>query len=352
MSNDAHSFSINGWPIGPDHPPFVIAELSANHNGDIERAFAIMRAAKEAGADAVKLQTYSADTHTIDHDGPGSTVEGGLWKGRKLYDLYKEAGTPWDWHEALFAYGQKLGITVFSSPFDLSAVEFLEKFDVPAYKIASFELVDIPLIRAVAKTRKPMIMSTGMASFEEIEEAVNAARSSGCTQLAILHCVSAYPATPEESNLKTIADLANKLNVTVGLSDHTPGTVTSVAGVAIGASIIEKHVTLRRSDGGPDAPFSLEPEELRVLCVECKAAWASLGDVAYGPIESEKSNLVFRRSLYAVEDIPEGEPLTTQNIRSIRPAHGLAPKHLNEILGRHATRTIARGTPLIWDLIE
>ena len=352
MNEPAASISIDGRPIGPDHPPYVIAELSANHNGDIKRAFAIMRAARDAGVDAVKLQTYSADTLTIDHGGPGFIIETGLWKGRKLYELYEEAGTPWDWHEPLFAYGKELGITVFSSPFDPTAVEFLENFDVPAYKVASFELVDLPLIKTIAATRKPMILSTGMANFEEIEEAVDAARSVGNTELAILHCISAYPATAEESNLRTIADMADRLGIVIGLSDHTLGIATAVASVAIGASIIEKHFTLHRSDGGPDSAFSLEPEELSTLCGECRVAWSSLGDITYGPSKAEEGSLAFRRSLYAVEDIPAGGKLTDKNIRSIRPGFGLPPKHLDEIIGRRAIRDIPRGTPLCWDLLK
>ncbi len=352
MSKRTAPFSINGRRIGPTHPPFIIAELSANHNGDINRAFAIMRAAKDAGADAIKLQTYSADTLTIDHDGPGFIIESGLWKGRKLYDLYEEAGTPWEWHEPLFAYGKELGITVFSSPFDPSAVAFLEKFDVPAYKVASFELVDLALIKTIAATGKPIILSTGMASFEEIEEAIDTARSAGCTYLAVLHCISAYPAKPEESNLKTIADMAERLGIVIGLSDHTTGIATATAGVAMGANIIEKHFTLRRSDGGPDSAFSLEPEELSILCKTCKVAWASIGEVAYGPSETEKNSLVFRRSLYIVEDIPPGGKLTKDNVRSIRPGFGLPPRHLPDVLGQTAKQAIPRGTPLQWDLLE
>jgi len=352
MNKPSTTFSIDGRQIGPQHPPYIIAELSANHNGDLERAYAIMRAAKDAGADAIKLQTYSAETLTIDHDGPGFIIETGLWKGRKLFELYEEAGTPWEWHEPLFAYGKELGITVFSSPFDASAVAFLEKFDVPAYKVASFELVDLALIKIIAATGKPMIMSTGMARFEEIEEAIDTARSAGCTDLAVLHCISAYPAKPEESNLKTIADMAERLGVVIGLSDHTMGIATATAGVAMGANIIEKHVTLRRSDGGPDSAFSLEPQELSTLCETCKVAWASIGEITYGPSETEKNSLVFRRSLYVVEDIPAGGTLTKDNVRSIRPGFGLPPRHLPDVLGQTAGKAIPRGTPLQWVLLE
>jgi len=252
----------------------------------------------------------------------------------------------------LFAYGKELGITVFSSPFDPSAVAFLEKFDVPAYKVASFELVDLALIKTIAATGKPIILSTGMASFEEIEEAIDTARSAGCTDLAVLHCISAYPAKPEESNLKTIADMAERLGVVIGLSDHTMGIATATAGVAMGANIIEKHVTLRRSDGGPDSAFSLEPQELSTLCETCKVAWASIGEITYGPSETEKNSLVFRRSLYVVEDIPAGGTLTKDNVRSIRPGFGLPPRHLPDVLGQTAGKAIPRGTPLQWVLLE
>ena len=352
MTAPLQNISINGRNIGPCHPPYIIAELSANHNGNIERAFAIMRASKEAGADAVKLQTYSADTMTIDHDGPGFKIESGLWKGRSLYDLYQEAGTPWNWHAPLFAYGKELGITVFSTPFDSSAVAFLEEHNVPAYKVASFELLDLPLIRTIAATGKPIIMSTGMADRVEIEEAVETARSGGCKELVVLHCVSAYPATPEDSNLKMIADLASNLNCIVGLSDHTLGVVTSIAGVALGANVIEKHVTLKRSDGGPDSAFSLEPHELSILCKEAHTAWLAIGKVDYKRGTSEEDMLILRRSLYAVEDIPKGAALNDKNIRAIRPGYGLPPKHFPNILGKKAISLIRRGTPLSFDLFD
>lgn len=343
---------IDGRPIGPQHPPYIIAELSGNHNGDIQRAFEIMDAAKAAGADAVKIQTYTADTITIDHDGPGFTIEGGLWDGRRLHELYREAHTPWEWHAPLFDHGRRIGITVFSTPFDPTAVDLLESLGAPAYKIASFEAVDLPLIRRIAQTGKPIIMSTGITDLREICEAVEAARAGGCRDLILLHCVSAYPAPPEDMNLRTIPHLAETFGVTAGLSDHTLGTAVSVAAVVLGAGVIEKHVTLRRADGGPDASFSLEPPELVDLVASCRAARAALGRVSYEREASEKGNLVFRRSLYAVADIQAGERLTPANVRSIRPGYGLAPKHTDAVLGRTAKATIRRGTPLSWDLLD
>jgi N-acetylneuraminate synthase len=343
--------SIAGVALGSGHPPYVIAELSGNHNGSIERAFAIMAAAKQAGANAVKLQTYTADTITIDHDGPGFRIEGGLWHGRRLYELYQEASTPWEWHEALFAKGRELGITVFSSPFDATAVDLLERLGAPAYKVASFEIVDLPLIRRIAATGKPVIMSTGMADLGEIAEAVRAFQAAGGRELALLHCVSGYPTPVGESNLRTIPHLAAAFDAVVGLSDHTLGIEVPVAAVALGAALVEKHVTLRRADGGPDAAFSLEPEELSALCAGSHNAWLALGHISYEQQASEKGNLALRRSLYAVTDIAAGSTFSEANIRSIRPGYGLPPKYLPDILGKRAARAIARGTPLSFDLI-
>jgi pseudaminic acid synthase len=343
--------TIAGRAIGPGQPPYVIAELSGNHNGDIGRAFAIMEAAAAAGADAVKLQTYTADTITIDHDGPGFTIAGGLWAGRTLHELYREAHTPWDWHPALFEKGRELGLAVFSTPFDFSAVDFLESLGAPAYKIASFELIDTPLVRRVAATGKPMIVSTGMADLAEIEAAVAAARAGGCDQLVVLHCTSGYPTPPCESNLLTLPDLARRLDVVAGLSDHTPGVAVAVAAVALGAAVIEKHVTLARADGGPDAAFSLEPAELAELVASCRTAWEALGRVNYARTESEKGNAQFRRSLYVVADMAAGDRFDAGNLRSIRPGFGLPPSRWDDVIGRRATRAIARGTPLAEDMV-
>ena len=343
---------IAGRPVGPGQPPYIVAELSANHGGSLERALAVMTAAKEAGADAIKLQTYTADTITIDHDGPGFTIEGGLWHGRRLYELYEEAHTPWDWHAALFAKGRKLGIPVFSTPFDSTAVDFLEQFDPPAHKIASFEMVDLPLIRKVVATGRPVIMSTGMASAEEIAEAVDVFRSAGGRELVLLHCVSGYPTPAEQTNLRRIPALASAFECPVGLSDHTLGTDVAVAAIALGACLIEKHFTLRRADGGLDATFSLEPDELRRLVEGTRTAFAALGSGEPVRSDVESGSKVFRRSIYAVRDIAEGELMTESNVRIIRPGYGLPPRDLPRVLGRRARRAIARGTALSWDLIE
>jgi N-acetylneuraminate synthase len=343
--------AIAGRRIGAARPPYVIAELSGNHNGQIERAIALIDMAKRAGADAVKLQTYTADTITIDHDGPGFVIEGGLWHGRKLYDLYREAHTPWEWHEALFAHARRIGIAAFSSPFDPTAVDLLERLGAPAYKIASFEIVDTPLIEYAAGTGKPLIISTGMATPEETRDAVAAARKAGSGDVVLLHCISGYPTPVEQANLARIAALRAAHDCPVGLSDHTLGTEAAVAAVALGAVAIEKHVTLARADGGPDAAFSLEPEELASLVRGVRTAFAAIGSAEYGRAASEASNVVLRRSLYAVQDIAAGEAFTTANVRSIRPGHGLAPKHLSSVLGRRATRAIARGTPISRGLV-
>ncbi len=345
--------SINGGKVGADFSPYIIAELSANHLRDFERAIAIMEAAKKAGADAIKLQTYTADTMTIDHDGEGFVIDGNtLWDGKKLHDLYEEAHTPWEWHEALFNKGRELGITVFSTPFDISSLEFLGKFDPPAYKIASFEMTDLPLVRKTAATGKPLIMSTGMATKEEVSESVAAARDAGCKELVLLHCVSGYPTPPEDSNLLTIPDLASSFDAVIGLSDHSLGVAVPTAAVALGACVIEKHFTLSRADGGPDAAFSLEPDELRELVENSLVVWKARGSANYEIKESEKSLIAFRRSLYVVKDIEAGELLSEDNIRSIRPGYGLSPKFLTDIIGKHAKKDLKRGAPLNWEVID
>jgi len=342
------SIEIAGQKIGPGYEPYIVCELSGNHNGSLERALQLLEAAAATGADAVKIQSYTPDTITIDHDGPGFRIEGGLWDGRTLYDLYGEAQTPFEWHEHLFGRARELGVTLFSTPFDESAVDLLEKLGAPAYKIASFEAIDLPLIAYVARTGKPMIISTGMANLEEIGEAVRAARQNGCEQIVLLHCVSSYPAPDEQSNVRTVPDLAERFDVVSGLSDHTFGSAVAVASIALGGCVVEKHFTLARADGGPDAAFSLEPEEFSTLVEDCKRAWRALGQATYDLQGCERGNLTFRRSLYVVRDIVSGEALTPENVRSIRPGHGLAPKHLAEVLGRRAARDLKRGEPLDW----
>ncbi len=339
--------------IGAGCDPFVIAEMSGNHNQSLQRGMEIIDAAAEAGADAIKLQTYTADTITFNSNAREFFVveEGSPWEGRSLYELYQEAYTPWEWHKPLFDHARERGLIAFSTPFDPTAVDFLEQLDVPAYKVASFELVDLPLIEKIAGTGKPMIMSTGMATLSEIDEAVEAARGAGAAQIALLKCSSAYPAPPEEMNLRTVPNLQEAFGVPVGLSDHTLGIAMPVAAVALGASIIEKHFTLARRDGGPDSAFSLEPNEFRQMVEAVRAARRALGCVYYGISPHERENRAFRRSLYVVKDVGQGEPFTPENVRSIRPANGLPPKHLAEVLGRGASRAIAAGTPLSWELI-
>lgn len=342
---------INQRRISLDEPPYIIAELSANHNGKIENALQIIKEAKNAGADAVKLQTYKPDTITIDCNSEDFCINGGLWGGKTLYQLYEEAHMPWDWHEPLFDYARKLGITIFSSPFDRTAVDLLESLNAPAYKIASFEAIDIPLIKYVASTGKPMIISTGLADADEIDEAVTAAREAGCTQIAILHCVSGYPAPPGDYNLQTITDMKQRFGLVTGLSDHTISNVTAITSIALGATIIEKHVTLDRSGGGPDDSFSLEPKELHELCRDTKIAWEAVGKVNYTCKVSEQPNKKFRRSLYVVESMKKGDIFTESNVRSIRPGYGMKPKFYQDILGKCATTDISLGTPLTKDLV-
>lgn len=340
------SISIAGRKIGADEPPYVIAELSANHNGKFETALKIIEEAKKAGADAVKLQTYTADTITLNCGSKDFKISGGLWDGRTLYELYQEAHMPWEWHAPLFEYARKLGITIFSSPFDTTAVDLLEGLNTPAYKIASFEAIDLPLIKYVASTGKPMIISTGMADAEEIAEAIEAAREGGCKELAILHCVSGYPAPAHDYNLRTIPDMMQRHGLVTGLSDHTLDNTTAITSVALGASIIEKHFTLDRSGGGPDDSFSLEPAELVALCRDSKTAWAALGKVDYGRKSSEQGNVQFRRSLYFVSAINKGDVIQAGMIRSVRPGFGLAPKHIDSVIGKRASFDIRANTPV------
>lgn len=342
-------FKIGNCTVGDGCPPYVIAEISGNHNGDIDRALSLIRAAKDAGAHAVKLQTYTADTMTIDYDGEGFRIDGGLWDGRSLYELYQEAHTPWAWHEDLFAAGRELGIDVFSTPFDESAVDFLEALDPPAYKVASFEVMDIPLLQKIGATGRPVILSTGMATFEEIEQAVSTLREAGTEAVVVLHCVSGYPTPVAESNIRTIPDLAARLGLPVGLSDHTLGTAVAVGAIALGACVVEKHFTLRREDGGPDAAFSLEPEELAALVRDTADVYAALGSAGYEMKTSERALSQYRRSIYVVADIEEGAILTEKNIRRIRPGLGLAPQHYKSVLGKRAKRRLTRGEPLRLD---
>jgi len=347
-----HQIEIAGHKIGINYPPYIIAELSANHNGRLDTALRIIEEAKKAGAQAVKLQTYTADTITLRSQSEDFMIHGGLWDGRNLHDLYQEAHMPWDWHKPLFAHAQKLGITIFSSPFDHTAVDLLEDLNAPAYKIASFEAVDLPLIRYVASTGKPMIISTGMADAAEIQEAIDAARQGGCKELAILHCVSGYPAPAEDYNLRTIPDMIQRFGLVTGLSDHTLDNTTAITSVALGVSIIEKHFTLDRKGGGPDDSFSLEPLELAELCRGTRTAWDALGQINYGRKSSEQGNVKFRRSLYFVRELKAGEVITSDAIRSVRPGFGLAPRFFQELIGRRVKANVAYATPVNWDVIE
>lgn len=342
---------IAGRAIGPDAPPYVIAELSGNHMGRLDLALALLEECARRGADAVKLQTYTPDTITIPHDSAEFMVKGGLWDGRRLYDLYEEAHTPFAWHAPLFARARALGVTIFSTPFDPTAVDLLEELGAPAYKVASFELVDLPLVARIARTGKPMIMSTGMASVEDIVAAVDTARANGATELVVLHCVSSYPARYEQANLRTLDEIAKLTGCLVGLSDHTPGTAVAVAAVTLGACVIEKHVTMRRADGGVDSAFSLEPEELERLKRDCDAAHLALGRATFERSAEETANMQFRRSLYVTAPVAAGEILTEAHVRSIRPGYGLAPKHLPDVLGRRAARALAFGEPVSWDML-
>lgn len=339
--------------IGVDEPPYIIAELSGNHGGSLDMALQIVDAIAAAGADAVKLQTYTADTMTIDHDGPGFVIREpeNLWSGRSLYELYDQAHTPWEWHATIFERARSLGLAAFSTPFDATAVDFLEGLDVPAYKVASFENTDLPLIERVAATGKPVIISTGMATMAEIDQAVTAARDAGCRDLILLKCTSTYPAPASASNLSTIPVLRDAFGTEVGLSDHTLGIGVPVAAVAMGATVIEKHVTLRRADGAVDSAFSLEPDELRSLVDETRRAQEAIGRPAFGPTPAEVPSLAYRRSLYVVRDVAAGQVLTSDDIRAIRPGFGLSPRHQDSVLGRHAARDIPRGTPVAWDLV-
>lgn len=348
----SHKMVINGREISPKQTPYIIAELSANHNGNIETAFNIISAAKKAGADALKLQTYRPDTITLDSDSDDFRIKGGLWDGRTLYELYEQAHTPWEWHKPLFDHARKEDITIFSSPFDNTAVDLLEDLNTPAYKIASFEAIDLPLIEYVASTGKPMIISTGMADDEEIQEAIDAARGAGCKELAILHCVSGYPAPAEDYNLKTLVDMQERYGVLTGLSDHTLDNTTAIASAALGASIIEKHFTLDRNGGGPDDSFSLEPSELAALCRDSKTARKAVGKVDYGRKSSEESNVKFRRSLYFVKDLKAGDTITTDSVRSVRPGYGLAPKYMKDVVGKKVNTNVLANTAVKKEFVD
>lgn len=346
MKNKLPEIAINKRNIGQNYLPYIIAEMSANHNGNIENAFKLIEIAKQSGAHAVKLQTYTADTLTINSTSEDFMIKGGLWDGKSLYQLYNEASTPWDWHKDLFDYAENLGITLFSSPFDSSAIDFLEDLNTPAYKIASFEAVDIPLIKYAATTGKPLIISTGMINKEEIHEAVDAAYSSGCKELSLLHCVSSYPASPNDYNLKTINDLKESFGCVVGLSDHTISNTTAISSIPMGASIIEKHFTLDRSGGGPDDSFSLEPRDLKNLCLESKVSWEAIGTTNYELKEGEEPNKKFQRSLYFMKALKSGDAISADDIRSIRPGFGLPPKFMEGVIGNKLIADVDYGTPV------
>lgn len=343
---------IDGKRIGSMHYPYVVAELSANHNGRLEIALESIETAKRCGADAVKIQSYTADTMTIDMDSEDFYIRGGLWDGYKLYDLYKWAETPFEWHKILFEHAKKVGITIFSTPFDESAVDMLEELNTPAYKVASFEIIDLPLIKYIASKKKPMIISTGMANQEEIYEAVDTARSAGCNDIVLLHCVSSYPAPIEQSNLSTIYDLAKRFNAISGLSDHSIGNIAAITSVAYGASLIEKHFTLNRLDKGPDSEFSIEPNELEQICNDVRLAWLAKGHVAYGLQKAEEGSMKFRRSLYFVKSMKAGDIISEEHIRRIRPGYGLPPKYFESLIGRCVKVDISCGTPVKWNLID
>ena len=343
---------IKNREIGSGNNPYIIAEISGNHNGDINKALELIEKANEAGVDAVKIQTYTANTITLDHKSEDFKIKGGLWDGKYLFDLYKEAHTPWEWHKELFKKANDLGLHIFSSPFDFTSVDFLEELDVPAYKIASFELLDLPLVSYVASKKKPMILSTGMANKKEIYEAVETAQKAGASEIALLHCVSGYPTPIKETNLSTITELIDMFQIPIGLSDHTLGTVVPIAAVSLGASIIEKHFILDRNDKGPDSDFSLEPQELKKLVQDTQSAWDSIGKINFEIKPSEKQNLKFRRSLYAVKDIKKGEEITNYNVRSIRPGYGMHPKLINSIIGKLSSCEIKKGTAMKFEYIE
>ena len=351
MSSIAPEIVIAGRRVGAGHPPYIVCEISANHNGSLERALATIAAAAATGADAIKIQTYTADSLTLACDRPEFRIEGGPWSGRTLHELYSEAGTPYAWHAALFAKAKACGVPLFSTPFDEGAVDLLAALGAPAFKIASFEIVELPLIAYAARLGKPMILSTGMADLGEIGAAVATARGNGAAEVALLHCTSAYPAPIEEANVATVPHLGAAFGCVAGLSDHSPGGAASLASIVLGGCIVEKHFTLARADGGPDAAFSLEPHEFKALVDDCRAAWKAVGKVGYGVEGSERGSLAFRRSLYAVRPLARGEAVTKDNVRSIRPGHGLPPKHLPDVLGRKAARDIAYGEPLAWDLL-